>query len=115
MKSYDDRKIVTFEETGLGTIQDDVERTALRHGDKILITRIRLRNSPKYGMYAVLDGLGENDIEVNKYTTSAVIVEQVQSLIDIFKPNDEGYLETLIWVEVEERESSTGRRYLTLT
>jgi len=114
MKSNDDRKIVTFEETGLGTIQDDVERTALRHGDKILIKRIRLRNSPKYGMYAVLDGLGENDIEVNKYTTSAVIIEQLQSLIDMFKPNTEGYLETLVWVDVEERESSTGRRYLTL-
>lgn len=115
MKSNDDRKIVTFEKTGLGTIQDDAERTALRHGDKILITRIRLRTSPKYGMYAVVDGLGEDDIEVNKYTTSAVIVEQLKSLIDIFKPNTEGYLETLIWVEVEERESSTGRRYLTLT
>ena len=114
MMSNDDRKIVTFEETVLGTIQDDVERTALRHGDKILITRIRLRNSPKYGMYAVLDGLGENDIEVNKYTTSAVIIEQLQSLIDMFKANTEGYLETLIWVHVEERESSTGRRYLTL-
>ena len=114
MKSNDDRKIVTFQQTGLGTIQDEVERTALRHGDKILITRIRLRNSPKYGMYAVLDGLGEDDIEVNKYTTSAVIIEQLQSLIDILKPNTEGYLETLIWVEVEERESSTGRRYLTL-
>ena len=114
MKSYDDRKIVTFEETGLGTIQDDVERTALRHGDKILITRIRLRNSPKYGMYAVLDGLTENDIKVSKYTTSAVIVEQLQNLIDMFKPDTEGYLKTLIWVKVEERESSTGRRYLTL-
>ena len=114
MKSYDDRKIVTFEETGLGTIQDDVERTALHHGDKILISRIRLRNSPKYGMYAVLDGRGENDIEVNKYTTSAVIIEQLQNLIDMFKPDTEGYLKTLIWVDVEERESSTGRRYLTL-
>ena len=114
MMSNDDRKIVTFKQTGLGTIQDDVERTALRNGDKILIKRIRLRNSPKYGMYAVLDGLGEDDIEVNKYTTSAVIVEQVQGLIDMFKPNTEGYLKTLIWVEVEERESSTGRRYLTL-
>ena len=114
MKSNDDRKIVTFEETGLGTIQDDVERTALRHGDKILIKRIRLRNSPKYGMYAVLDGLGEDDIEVNKYTTSAVIIEQLQRLIDMFKPNDDGYLETLIWAHVEERESLTGRRYLTL-
>jgi hypothetical protein len=115
MKSNDGRKIVTFEETGLGTIQDDVERTALRHGDKILITRIRLRHSPKYGMYAVLDGLGENDIEVNKYTTSAVIIEQLQSLIEMFKPNAEGYLETMVWVHIEERESSTGRRYLTLT
>ena len=114
MKSNDDRKIVTFEETGLGTIQDDVERTALRHGDKILIKRIRLRNSPKYGMYAVLDGVGEDDIEVNKYTTSAVIIEQLQSLIDMFKPNAEGHLKTLVWVKVEERESSTGRRYLTL-
>jgi len=114
MKLIDDRKIVTFEETGLGTIQDDVERTALRHGDKILIKRIRLRNSPKYGMYAVLDGLGEDDIEVNKYTTSAVIIEQLQRLIDMFKPNDDGYLETLIWAHVEERESLTGRRYLTL-
>ena len=115
MKSNDDRKIVTFAETGLGTIQDDVERTALRPGDKILIKRIRLRNSAKYGMYAVLDGLGEDDIEVNKYTTSAVIVEQVQALIEMFKPNDDGYIETLVWVHVEERESSTGRRYLTLT
>jgi len=114
MKSNDDRKIVTFEQTGLGTIQDDVERTALRHGDKILIKRIRLRNSPKYGMYAVLDGVGENDIEVNKYTTSAVIIEQLQSLIEMFKPNDDGYIETLVWAHVEERESSTGRRYLTL-
>ena len=114
MKSNDDRKIVTFEKTGLGSIQDDVERTALRPGDKILITRIRLRNSAKYGMYAVLDGLGEDDIEVNKYTTSAVIVEQVQGLIEMFKPNDDGYIETLVWAHVEERESSTGRRYLTL-
>ena len=114
MKSNDGRKIVTFEETGLGTIQDDVERTALRPGDKILITRIRLRNSPKYGIYAVLDGLGEDDIEVNKYTTSTVIIDQLQSLIDMFKPDTEGYLKTLIYVEVEERMSSTGRRYLTL-
>lgn len=114
MKSNDDRKIITFEETGLGTIQDDVERTALRHGDKILISRIRLRNSPKYGMYAVLDGFGENDIEVHKYTTSAVIIEQLQSLIEMFKPNAEGYIENLVWAHVEERESSTGRRYLTL-
>lgn len=114
MKSKDDRKIVTFEKTGLGTIQDDVERTALRPGDKILITRIRLRNSHKYGMYAVLDGLGEDDIEVNKYTTSTVIIEQLQSLIEMFKPNTEGYLETMVWVHVEERKSSTGRRYLTL-
>ncbi len=114
MKSNDDRKIVTFEETGLGTIQDDVERTALRHGDKILIKRIRLQNSAKYGMYAVLDGRGEDDIEVNKYTTSAVIIDQLQSLIEMFKPNDDGYLESLIWAHVEERESSTGRRYLTL-
>src|SRR5690554_6511485 len=115
MKSNDDRKIVTFAETGLGTIQDDVERTALRPGDKILITRIRLRNSHKYGMYAVLDGLGEDDIEVNKYSTSAVIIEQLQSLIKMFKPNTEGYIESWVWVHVEERESSTGRRYLTLT
>ncbi len=114
MNIKDDRKIVKFEETGLGTIQDDVERVALRPGDKILIKRIRLRTSPKYGMYAVLDGLGEDDIEVNKYTTSAVIVEQVQGLIKMFKPNDDGYLESLIWVHVEERESSSGRRYLTL-
>ena len=114
MKSNDDRKIVTFEKTGLGTIQDDVERTALRPGDKILITRIRLRNSHKYGMYALLDGLGEDDIEVNKYTTSAVIIEQLQSLIKMFKPNTEGYIESWVWVHVEERESSTGRRYLTL-
>jgi hypothetical protein len=114
MNIKDDRKIVTFEKTGIGTIQDDVERTPLRPGDKILIKRIRLRNSAKYGMYAVLDGLGEDDIEVNKYTTSAVIVEQVQSLIEMFKPNDDGYIETLIWAHVEERKSSTGRRYLTL-
>ena len=114
MKSNDDRKIVTFAETGLGTIQDDVERTALRPGDKILITRIRLRTSAKYGMYAVLDGLGEDDIEVNKYTTSAVIIEQLQSLIKMFKPNTEGYIESWVWAHVEERESSTGRRYLTL-
>ena len=114
MKSYNDRKIVTFEQTGLGTIQDDVERMALRHGDKILIKRIRLRTSPKYGTYAVLDGLGENDIEVNKYTTSAVVIEQLHGLIEMFKLNTDGYLETLICVEVEERESSTGRRYLTL-
>ena len=114
MNIKDDRKIVTFEKTGLGTIQDDTERSALRHGDKILIKRIRLRNSPKYGMYAVLDGLGEDDIEVNKYTTSAVIVEQVQGLIEMFKPNDDGYIESWVWAHVEERESSTGRRYLTL-
>jgi hypothetical protein len=114
MKSNDDRKIVTFEKTGLGSIQDDVERTALRPGDKILITRIRLRNSAKYGMYAVLDGLGEDDIEVNKYTTSAVIIEQLQSLIEMFKSNEEGYIESWVRAQVEERESSTGRRYLTL-
>ncbi len=114
MKSIENMKVVTFEKTGLGTIQDDVERTALRPGDKILIKRIRLRNSAKYGMYAVLDGLGENDIEVNKYTTSAVIIEQLQRLIELFKPNDDGYLDTLVWAHVEERESLTGRRYLTL-
>ena len=115
MKSNDDRKIVTFAETGLGNIQDDVERTALRPGDKILIKRIRLRNSAKYGMYAVLDGLGEDDIEVNKYNTSTVIIEQLQSLMEMFKTNTEGYIESWVWVHVEERESSTGRRYLTLT
>src|SRR5690554_8042548 len=113
MKSNDDRKIVTFEKTGLGSIQDDVERTALRPGDKILIKRIRLRNSAKYGMYALLAGLGEDDIEVNKYTTSAVSGEQGQELIEMVKPNDQGNTETLIAAPLEERESSSGKRYPT--
>ena len=73
MKSYDDRKIVTFEETGLGTIQDDVERTALRHGDKILIKRIRLRNSPKRNVRGI-GWVGKNDIEI-RATTSAMIID----------------------------------------
>lgn len=114
MKSIESMKIVTFEETGLGTIQDDAERTALRPGDKIMIKRIRLRNSPKYGMYAVLDGLGEEYEEINKYTTSAVIIEQLKALINRFNADDDGNLDTLVWAHVEERESSTGRRYLTL-
>lgn len=114
MKSIESMKIVTFEETGLGTIQDDAERTALRPGDKIMIKRIRLRNSPKYGMYAVLDGLGEEYEEINKYTTSAVIIEQLKALINRFNADDDGYLDTLVWTQVEERESFTGRRYLTL-
>lgn len=113
-RNIKDRKVVTFEQTGLGTIQDDVDRTGLSPGDKFLIQRIRHRNSAKYGRYVVMDGIDENDTEVHKYTTSQVIIEQADALMKAFEPDADGYLTTLVWTNVEERKSVSGRKYLTL-
>ena len=110
------KKIIPFASTGLASTVDEVERSPLKPGMSFLVHRIQTRNSPKFGLYAVFDGVTGDEDEFHAYTTSAVIVEQAQAILKAFsQPEAAGVLDSYIYVKVGERKSpTTGRTYLTL-
>lgn len=111
------KKIITFESTGLGTTIDETERVPLQPGMSFIVENIQIRKSPKFGDYAVFDGATEAEEPFHGYTTSGVIVEQARRILENFATpgNAEGALETMLFCKVIERRSTTsGRMYLTL-
>ena len=110
------KKIITFASTGLATTVDETERVRLKPGMAFLIDRIQIRTSPKFGLYAVFDGVTEECEEFHAYTTSAVIVEQAQEILKSFSdPAKGGVLDSCIYAKISERKSLTsGRTYLTM-
>ena len=64
---------VSFADTGIGTITEHEERTQLKSGMNIVIAKIEIRTSRKYGKYAVFDGESLEGEELKAFSMSQVI------------------------------------------
>lgn len=95
---------VTFSETG---INDDVERSPVSAGMQFLIKEVSFKNSPKFGAYATINALTpqekpEERLELNLYTTSKVLTDQLKALARKYNIPDGGVFNPLIMVEASE-------------
>ena len=106
-------KAIPIADTGILAELDEIERTPLQAGMNIIIDKIAMRTSRKYGTYAVFDG---EDLEGEKmyyFTMSSVLTSQAEALLEKYGSDDDGNLSAPILASVVSKKSEGGRYYLT--
>ena len=102
---------VSFADTGIGTITEHEERTQLKSGMNIVIAKIEIRTSRKYGKYAVFDGESLEGEEIKAFSMSQVITAQSVELLEKYG-DDSGTLTNPILASIISVKSAEGRYYL---
>ena len=102
---------VSFADTGIATITEYEERTQLKSGMNIVISKIEIRTSRKYGKYAVFDGETLEGEELKAFTMSQVITTQSVEILDKYG-DDSGTLVNPILASIISVKSAEGRYYL---
>ena len=102
---------VSFADTGIATITEHEERTQLKSGMNIVISKIEIRTSRKYGKYAVFDGETLEGEELKAFTMSQVITNQSMELLEKYG-DDAGMMKNPILASVISVKSAEGRYYL---
>ena len=102
---------VSFADTGIATITEYEERTQLKSGMNIVISKIEIRTSRKYGKYAVFDGETLEGEELKAFTMSQVITTQSVEILDKYG-DDSGTLVNPILASIISVRSAEGRYYL---
>ena len=105
-------KAIPIAETGILTEIEQEERTPLQAGMNIIIEKIALRTSRKYGTYAVFDGENLEGEKMHYFTMSAVLTSQAAALLEKYG-SDEGKLSAPILASIVSKKSEGGRYYLT--
>jgi hypothetical protein len=105
-------KAIPIADTGILAELDEVDRTALEAGMSLIIEKIALRTSRKYGTYAVFDGENLEGEKMHYFTMSAVLTSQAAALLEKYG-SDEGNLSAPILASVVSKKSEGGRYYLT--
>lgn len=103
---------IPIADTGILTELEEEERTALEAGMSLVIEKIAMRKSRKYGTYAVFDGENLNGEKMQCFTMSAVLTSQAETLLEKYGDND-GNLSAPILASVVSKKSEGGRFYLT--
>ena len=106
-------KVIPIADTGILAELDEIERTPLQAGMTIIIDKIAMRTSRKYGTYAVFDG---EDLEGEKmyyFTMSSVLTSQAEALLEKYGSDGDGNLSAPILASVVSKKSEGGRYYLT--
>jgi len=106
-------KAIPIAETGILTEIEQEERTPLEAGMTIIIEKIALRTSRKYGTYAVFDGENLEGEKMHCFTMSSVLTSQAAELLKKYGSDDEGNLSSPILASVVSKKSEGGRYYLT--
>lgn len=106
-------KAIPISDTGILSELEEEERTALEAGMSIIIEKIAMRKSRKYGTYAVFDGENLDGEKMNYFTMSAVLTNQAEALLDKYGSDAEGTLSNPILASVVSKKSEGGRFYLT--
>ena len=106
-------KAIPFADTGILAELDEEERTPLQAGMNIIIDKIAMRTSRKYGTYAVFDGENLEGEKLHCFTMSAVLTSQAETLLEKYGKDDEGNLSNPILASVVSKKSEGGRFYLT--
>ncbi len=102
---------ISFADTGIATITEYEERTQLKSGMNIVISKIEIRTSRKYGKYAVFDGETLEGEEIKAFTMSQVITAQSVEILEKYG-DDSGTLANPILVSIISVKSAEGRYYL---
>lgn len=102
---------VSFADTGIATITEHEERTQLKSGMNIVISKIEIRTSRKYGKYAVFDGETLEGEELKAFSMSQVITAQSVEILEKYG-DDSGTLVNPILASIISVKSAEGRYYL---
>ena len=105
-------KVIPIADTGILTEMKEEERTPIEAGMSLIIEKIAMRKSRKYGTYAVFDGENLDGEKMNYFTMSAVLTNQAEALLEKYGDND-GNLSSPILACVVSKKSEGGRFYLT--
>ncbi len=103
---------IPIADTGILTELEEEERTPLEAGMSLIIEKIAMRKSRKYGPYAVFDGENLDGEKIQYFTMSAVLTSQAETLLEKYGDND-GNLSSPILASVVSKKSEGGRFYLT--
>ena len=76
-------KAIPIADTGILAELDEEERTALEAGMSLIIEKIAMRKSRKYGTYAVFDGENLEGEEMHYFTMSSVLTSQAEALLEL--------------------------------
>jgi hypothetical protein len=106
-------KVIPIADTGILAELEEEARTALEAGMSLIIEKIAMRKSRKYGTYAVFDGEDLDGEKLRCFTMSAVLTSQADALLEKYGKDDEGNLSNPILASVVSRKSEGGRYYLT--
>ena len=106
-------KAIPIADTGILAELDEEQRTPLQAGMNIIIDKIAMRTSRKYGTYAVFDGENLEGEEMHYFTMSSVLTSQAEALLEKYGSDDEGNLSAPILASVVSKKSEGGRYYLT--
>ena len=106
-------KVIPIADTGILAELDEIERTPLQAGMTIIIDKIAMRTSRKYGTYAVFDGENLEGEKMYYFTMSSVLTSQAETLLEKYGKDDEGNLSNPILASVVSKKSEGGRFYLT--
>ena len=106
-------KAIPIADTGILAELDEEARTPLQAGMNIIIDKIAMRTSRKYGTYAVFDGENLEGEKLHCFTMSGVLTSQAETLLEKYGKDDEGNLSNPILASVVSKKSEGGRFYLT--
>ena len=106
-------KAIPIADTGILAEVEEVDRTALEAGMSLIIEKIAMRKSRKYGTYAVFDGEDLEGEKLHCFTMSAVLTSQAEALLEKYGSDEEGNLSVPILASVVSKKSEGGRFYLT--
>ena len=106
-------KAIPIADTGILTELEEEDRTALEAGMSLIIEKIAMRKSRKYGTYAVFDGENLDGEKRQYFTMSGVLTNQAEILLEKYGSDAEGTLSNPILASVVSKKSEGGRFYLT--
>ena len=106
-------KAIPIADTGILNELEEEDRTALEAGMSLIIEKIAMRKSRKYGTYAVFDGENLEGEKIQCFTMSAVLTNQAEALLEKYGSDAEGSLSNPILASVVSKKSEGGRFYLT--
>ena len=104
---------IPIAETGILNEMEEEERTPLEAGMSLIIEKIAMRKSRKYGTYAVFDGENLDGEKIQCFTMSAVLTNQAEALLEKYAGDTDGNLSSPILASVVSKKSEGGRSYLT--
>ena len=106
-------KAIPIADTGILNELEEEDRTALEAGMSLIIEKIAMRKSRKYGTYAVFDGENLEGEKIQYFTMSGVLTNQAEILLEKYGSDAEGSLSNPILASVVSKKSEGGRFYLT--